>query len=88
MVFYEFKYKEDHENNEVLFEQKHLIKINYNKYYHHFYVATIANIKIYDNYGNLNKKIQKLLENEYLLLGTKINDFIFDIECRKFYVGF
>lgn len=88
MTFYESKYKEDQENNEVLFEENHPIKISYNKYYQQFYVATMTDIKIYDKYGNLNKRFKKLLENEHFELGTKIRDFIFDINYRKFYVGF
>ena len=88
MTFYESKYKEDQEDNEVLFEENHPIKISYNKYYQQFYVATMTDIKIFDKYGNLNKRFKKLLENEHFELGTKIRDFIFDINYRKFYVGF
>ena len=88
MTFFESKYKEDQGNDEVLFEENYPIKICYNKYYQQFYVATTTDIRIYDKYGILNKRFKKILENEHFELGTKIRDFIFDVNYRKFYVGF
>ena len=88
ITFFESKYKEDQDNYDDFFEENHPIKISYNKYYQQFYVATMTDIKIYDKYGNLNKRFKKILENEHFESGTKIRDFIFDINYRKFYVGF
>ena len=88
MSFLDSKYKEDQENSEDFLEENHPIKISYNKYYQEFYVATTTDIKIFDKYGNLSKRFKKLLENEHFEMGTKIRDFIFDINFRKFYVGF
>ena len=88
MSFFESKYKEVSENAEDSLEENYPIKISYNKYYQQFYVATLTDIKIFDKYGALNKRFKKLLENEHFESGTKIRDFIFDINFRKFYVGF
>ena len=86
--FLDSKYKEVQENSDDFSEENHPIKISFNKYYQQFYVATTTDIKIFDKYGNLIKKFKKLLEYEHFEDGTKIRDFIFDINFRKFYVGF
>ena len=88
MLFFESKYREDKESQDDIYEENHPIKISYNKYYQQFYVTTMNDIKIYDKYGQLTKRFKKLLENEQFEPGTKIRDFIFDINYRKFYVGF
>ena len=88
LTFFDSKYKEDKDDPDDLYEENHPIKICYNKYYQQFYVASMVDIKIYDKYGNLNKKFKKLLEDEHFEPGTKIRDFIFDINFRKFYLGF
>ena len=88
MLFFDSKYKEDNENPDDVFEENHPIKISYNKYYQQFYVTTMNDIKIYDKYGTLTKRFKKLLENEHFEIGTKIRSFTFDINYRKFYVGF
>ena len=88
MTFFESKYKENNEESDDFLEENHPIKISYNKYYQQFYVATMTDMKIYDKYGALSKRFKKLLENEHFEIGTKIRDFIFDINYRKFYIGF
>ena len=88
LTFFDSKYKEDRDDPDDLYEENHPIKICYNKYYQQFYVASMVDIKIYDKYGNLIKKFKRLLEDEHFETGTKIRDFIFDINYRKFYIGF
>ena len=85
--FYDAKYKEENENFDN-HEENHPIKICFNKYYQQFYVATLNDIQIYDKYGNLDKRFKKLIENEHFDSDTKIRNFIFDSNYRKFYVGF
>ena len=88
LTFFDSKYKDDKDDPDDLYEENHPIKICYNKYYQQFYVASMVDIKIFDKYGNLIKKFKKLLEDEHFEPGTKIRDFIFDINYRKFYIGF
>ena len=88
ITFYDAKYKEQKENFIDNNEENHPIKICYNKYYQQFYVISLNDIKIYDKYGNLDKKYKKLIENEHFDAGTKIRDFVFDCNYRKFYIGF
>ena len=85
--FYDAKYKEENENFDN-HEENHPIKICFNKYYQQFYVATLNEIQIYDKYGNLDKRFKKLIENEHFDSDTKIRNFIFDSNYRKFYIGF
>ena len=85
--FYDAKYKEEKDNYEN-HEENHPVKICYNKYYQQFYVASLNDIKIYDKYGNLDKRFKKIIDNEHFDSGTKIRDFIFDNNYRKFYIGF
>ena len=87
LTFYDAKYKEERDSNDNS-EENHPIKICYNKYYQQFYVATLNDIKIYNKYGNLDKRLKKIIGNEHFDTGTKIRDFIFDSNYRKFYVGF
>ena len=87
LTFYDAKYKEERDSNDNS-EENHPIKICYNKYYQQFYVATLNDIKIYNKYGKLDKRLKKIIENEHFETGTKIRDFIFDCNYRKFYVGF
>ena len=88
IAFYDAKYNEEKDIINERNEENHPIKINYNKYYQQFYVATLNDIKIYDKYGNLDKRFKKIIENEHFENGTKITDFIFDNNYRKFYVSF
>ena len=86
--FYDAKYKEEKDNLNDNHEENHPIKICYNKYYQQFYVITLSDIRIYDKYGNLDKKFKKIIENEHFDSGTKIREFVFDSNYRKFYIGF
>ena len=86
--FFDAKYKEEKDNINDNHEENLPIKICYNKYYQQFYVATLNDIRIYDKYGNLDKILKKIIENEHFDPGTKIREFIFDSNYRKFYVGF
>ena len=88
ITFYDAKYNEEKDNINEHNEENHPIKICYNKYYQQFYVATLNDIKIYNKYGNLDKRFKKIVKNEFFENGTSICDFIFDNNYRKFYVGF
>ena len=87
LSFYDSKYSEENDNNE-LYEENHPVKICYNKYYQQFYVCTLNEIRIYNSQGKLDKIFKKIIENGFFENETKIRDFIFDNNHRKFYLGF
>ena len=88
LSFYDSKYKEENDNFNESYEENHPIKICYNKYYQHFYVSTLNDIRIYNSQGKLDKIFKKIIDNGFFDAETKIRDFIFDNNHRKFYLGF
>ena len=92
MLFYDSKYKVDikkkSENSDLGDEINYPIKICYNKYYQHFYVTTLKDIRIFNKYGELEKTFRKCVENENFDFGVKIRNFIFEDHFRKFYLSF
>ena len=89
MLFYDSKYKDKKEDkNEIREDINYPIKINYNKYYQHFYVTTSKDIRIFNKNGILEKTFRKCIENENFELGTKIKCFEFEDNYRKFYLSF
>ena len=89
MLFYDSKYKDQkEEKQEARDDINYPIKINFNKYYQQFYVTTMKDIKIYNKNGILEKTFRKCVENENFDSGTKIRNFIFEDNHRKFYLSF
>ena len=89
MLFYDAKYKsKKEEKNEIREDINYPIKIDYNKYYQHFYVTTCKDIRIFNKNGILEKTFRKCIENENFEIGTKIKYFEFEDNYRKFYLSF
>ena len=91
MLFFESKYKEIENKIDVLDEVEEInypIKISFNKYYQHFYVTTLKDIRIYNKNGELEKTFKKCIENENFEPGVKIKNFLFEAHYRKFYLSF
>ena len=89
MLFYDSKYKDQKEDkNDIREDVNYPIRISYNKYYQHFYVTTNKDIRIFNKNGILEKTFRKCIENENFELGTKIKNFIFEDNHRKFYLSF
>ena len=88
LTFYDSKYKEEKDSISQKHEENYPIKICYNKYYQEFFISTLNDIRIYDKYGKSDKRFKKIIDNGYFDSETKIRDFIFDNNYRKFYVGF
>ena len=53
--------------------------IGFNKYYQHFYVTTLKDIRIYNQNGELEKIFKKCVENENFENGVKIQNFLFEL---------
>ena len=89
MLFYDSKYKDKKEDkNDTREDINYPIKISFNKYYQHFYVTTNKDIRIFNKNGILEKTFRKCIENENFEIGTKIKNFIFEDNHRKFYLSF
>ena len=93
ILFYDSKYKIGNKKKSVISdysvdEVNHPIKIGFNKYYQHFYVTTLKDIRIYNQNGELEKIFKKCVENENFENGVKIKNFLFDTHYRKFYLTF
>ena len=92
MLFYDSKYKVDikkkNDSLDSIDDINYPIKICYNKYYQHFYVTTMKDIRIFNKYGELEKTFKKCVENENFESGVRIKNFIFEDHFRKFYLTF
>ena len=89
IIYYDPKYKEEEniQKNQIK-DDNYPIKIEYNKYYQQFFVATFRDVRVYDKDGNLFKVYRKLTLNDHFENEPKIKYFIFENNYRKFYVGY
>ena len=89
IAYYDAKYKEeDHISSSENTIENYPIKVEFNKYYQQFFVASFRDVSVYDKEGNLFKVYSKLIKNEHFEGDVKIKSFIFDDNYRKFYLGF
>ena len=91
MLFFDSKYKEVVSKIDALDDTEDInypIKISFNKYYQHFYVTTLKDIRIYNKNGEMEKTFKKCIENENFEPGVKIKNFLFEDHYRKFYLSF
>ena len=96
ILFYDGKYTENDINNSISLNNNknnnnniiYPIKIEYNKYYSCFYIATNKDIRIYNHKGILIKILKRLLNNEHFDNDTQIKYFIHEINHRKIYLAF
>ena len=89
MIFYDPKYNEEEKiDTNTRVDENYPIKVDFNKYYQEFYVATLKDIRAYDKNGEMTKMFRKCRENEHFEPDVKIKYFIFENNYRKFYLGF
>jgi WD40 repeat protein len=89
VIYYDAKYREeDNSKSTDAEEENYPFKIEYNKYYQQFFIATFRDVRVYNHDGNLYKIYKKLTTNEHFESEVKIRSFLLDDHYRKFYLGF
>ena len=89
IIYYDPNYKEEKtlELNDAR-SDNYPVSVEYNYYYQQFFVVTRFDIRVYNKDGHLDKIYRKLILNEHFEIEPTIKYFIFENNCRKFYVGY
>ena len=89
IIYYDAHYKEETNiQKNTIKDDNYPIKVEYNKYYHQFFITTFKDIRVYNKDGQLYKCYKKLIANEHFEPDTTIREFLFENNYRKFYLGF
>ena len=89
LIYYDANYKEETNNQKnTIKDDNYPIKVEYNKYYHQFFITTFKDVRVYNKDGQIYKCYKKLIENEHFEPDTTISSFLFENNYRKFYLGF
>jgi WD40 repeat protein len=89
ILFYDTKYQDTEVKvKNVKEEENYPIKVEFNKYYMNFYVATHKDVRIYSSKNGELTKVFKSLRSNNVDTDTKIKYFTFENRGRKFYLGF
>ena len=89
IIYYDAHYKEETNiQKNTIKDDNYPIRVEYNKYYHQFFITTFKDIRVYNKDGQLYKCYKKLITNEHFEPDTTIRSFLFENNYRKFYLGF
>lgn len=88
IVFFDPKYRDtDIKPKNQKVEENYPVKVDFNSYFLNFYITTMKDVKIYSSKDGELVKTFKSLRNS-VEGDCKIKQFQFDIEDRKFYLGY
>jgi len=89
LIYYDAHYKEEANiQKNAIKDDNYPIKVEYNKYYHQFFITTLKDVRVYNKDGQLFKCYKKLIANEHFESDVTIKEFLFENNYRKFYLGF